>query len=391
MNGLSRVAQLEFELLPVVTDIVAAGLPIDATDLTTQREQTLKAAADLKQAMRNHLGNPGFNPASASQAKAALLTEGLDLPGTSADALAPHSDDPFVRMLLDWRHAAKLGQMLTSLGESLSPDGRIHAKLNPLGAETGRFSSSKPNLQNIPRGVRGMIRPAPGHVFIKADYSQIDLRAAAALVGEEKMLESFRNGGDIHTLTASWITGKPVAEVTPGERQEAKAANFGFLYGQRAEGFSRQALKDYGIDFSAGRAEELRRSYFKAYPGLARWHSESSRKARRGLTEVRTRTGRRRLIPSGASEWDRFTAEVNTPVQGVAADGMKLALIRLYRELPEGARIVLTVHDDVLIECRQDLAEVLKPLTEKIMSEEMGSLLPEVPIVVEAEILNAWK
>ena len=145
------------------------------------------------------------------------------------------------------------------------------------------------------------------------------------------------------------------------------------------------------MDLSVARSEELRASFFKLYPAFDTWHKQVWRYVTARVKEARTRMGRRRLIPKSTRDWSRFTTLVNSPVQGLGADGMKLALLRLHNELPKGARIVLTVHDDVLVECPEELAEDVKFLVEKVAMEEMASLLPEVPIVVEAEILEAWK
>lgn len=316
----------------------------------------------------------------------------MNLLDTKQETLAAYANHEIVAELLTYRRQSKLASMLAKLRKERDADGRLRASFNPLGTCTGRFSSSDPNLQNIPRGdPRTIFKPSPGHSFVRADYGQIELRIAAALTGEKQMLEAFRNGEDLHRLTAAFVTGKNPADITSQERQEAKAVNFGFIYGQGAEGFRKRAKAEYGLDLSLAHAENLRTSFFKAYPAFDTWHKKTWREVGASVKETRTRTGRRRLIPSDTSDWGRFTAVVITPVQGLGADGMKLALIKLSRELPTGARIVLTVHDDVLVECPQEQAGDVKALVEQIMIEEMATLLPEVPIEVEAEVLSKWK
>lgn len=390
--GLRTVCDTEMELLPVTAAMAAEGLPIDMEEFDRQVDHAGRRAKNAQHSLREICGNPKLNPNSTKQVKAALDSAGLSLPNTKQETLASHMASPFVASLLECRQQGKLASMLASLRKQVDGDGRLRTSFNPLGTCTGRFSSSKPNLQNIPRGAPRTIVKAPsGRRFVRADYGQVELRIAAAMTGEERMLEAFRNGEDLHRLTAAFVTGKSPSAITKQERQEAKAVNFGFLYGQGAEGFRKRARAEYGLDLSLKRAEELRNSFFKAYPALAKWHEEARRKARQGIRETRTLTGRRRLIPEKAADWNRFTALVNTPVQGLGADGMKRALIRLYLKLPGGCSIILTVHDDVLVECPEISADEIKVLIERIMIEEMSKLVPEVPIEVEAEILTEWK
>jgi len=391
-RNLRRVVSLEMELLPVVVDIEAAGMPIDIDRLEEQIAKAREAADQARNAIRERRGRPDLNPNSVSQVKAMLSEEGFDLQDTREETLAANADHELVALLLKFRQQAKLASMLENLRKGVDADGRLRASFNPLGTCTGRFSCVKPNLQNIPRGQpRTIVKALTGCSFVRADYGQIELRVAAALTGDARMLEAFRNGEDLHKLTAAFVTGKEVAEITKQERQEAKAVNFGFIYGQGADGFRKRARAEYGLELTKARAEELRTAFFETYPAFSRWHKRVWREVEGGVTETRTRTGRQRLIPKGVKPWNCFTALVNTPVQGLGADGMKYALIRLYRELPVGAQVILTVHDDVLVECPEALTDEVKALVERILTEEMSNLLPEVPIDVEAEVLTEWK
>lgn len=390
--SLRKVAEIEMNLITVVVDIEEAGLRVDRQKLTHQINAACQASDLARQELRELSAKPGLNPNSPQQVKEMLRGQGLDLSDTRQETLAAYTSHKCIRKLLDFRKQSKLASMLQKLNKELGSDGRLRASFNPLGTCTGRFSSSGPNLQNIPRGApRAIIHPQPDHKFVRADYGQIELRIAAALTGENEMLKAFKSGKDLHRLTAAFVTDKNPADITSQERQEAKAVNFGFLYGQGAEGFRKRAKAEYGLDLSLKRAEELRTSFFEVYPAFEAWHKQVWRAVRSSEKETRTRTGRRRLIPSGTKDWGRFTALVNTPVQGLGADGMKLALIRLNRELPKGAKVVLTVHDDVLVECLQEVANDVKSLIETIMIEEMLKLIPNVPIIAEAEILDVWK
>jgi DNA polymerase I-like protein with 3'-5' exonuclease and polymerase domains len=261
-----------------------------------------------------------------------------------------------------------------------------------LGAQTGRFSSSDPNLQNVGRGeLRACFVPAPGCALVIADYSQIELRVVAAVAKETKMLAAYASGADLHKQTASLVLGKPLDQVTKDDRQLAKAVNFGLIYGQSSSGLVKYAEASYGVKITEREATEFRDRFFKAYPNLKAWHDRKWRRAKQAATEVRTVTGRRRLLPTEPDrEWQRFTGLVNTPVQGGAADGMKLAMIELAKCLPEGARIVSTVHDELLIEVPRALAEQVKDMVRDCMVRAMAKLFPQVSIEADVKVASNW-
>jgi DNA polymerase-1 len=204
------------------------------------------------------------------------------------------------------------------------------------------------------------------------------------------MLAAYRDGADLHRETAAAVLEKPLEGVTKSDRQLAKAVNFGLLYGQGAPGLVRYAAGSYGVDIEEEDAARIRVLFFARYKGLSRWHSKAWEKARAKATEVRTRLGRRRLIPPEAIEWERFTALVNTEVQGGAADGMKLALVELAHRLPTGAAVISTVHDEVIVEAPTELADQIRELTQTVMIDSMAGLYPEVPIEVEAHVCQHW-
>ena len=293
--------------------------------------------------------------------------------------------------ILAHRAFEKQAQQAASLLESVAADGRIHGQFDPMGTATGRFSSKTPNLQNIGRGELRSCFVAPEvRALVIADYSQIELRAAAAIAGESKMVESYQRGDDLHRITAASVLGKPLEDVTKEDRQLAKAVNFGLLYGQNAKGLVRYAKTSYGVTITEDEARLIRQKFFATYGRLRQWHGESHRLAEQGVAEVRTAFGRRRLIEPTATEWERFTALVNTPVQGGCADGLKQALIDLSAKLPEEARIISTVHDEIIVECDQAAAEVVRELLQSTMREAMAAIFPQVPIEVEAGVCSNW-
>jgi len=390
-NDLEPVRDLEMQLLPTVVAIEEAGLLLDRQKLQALRDNSAETATRHITELRTAFASPWLNPASPDQLKAALVSAGINVPNTSEETLKASNDNRLIPLILAYRNAVKAAQQAESLLECLERDGRIHGRFEPTGTDTGRFSSRSPNLQNIGRGqLRNCFIAPEGSSLVLADYSQIELRVAAAVAGETRMIEAYRNGVDLHRLTAATVLDKPLAEVTSEDRQLAKSCNFGLIYGQSAKGLVNYAASAYGVTLSFDDAEAIRKAFFRTYGNLRQWHGESHRSAEHEITETRTALGRRRLIPSSADAWQRFTALVNTPVQGGAADGMKRALILLQARLPETARIVSTVHDEVLVECQNADAPAVRELVQRSMTEAMAELYPTVPIEAEAKICRSW-
>lgn len=389
--GLDVVAELEKHLLPVIVDMEAAGIAVDRERLSLLRNKAQQEAHDLAGKLRELLGQPKLNASSPQQLTKALQACGIEVDSTNEETLKAADDGKIIPALLAFRSAEKQAQQAASLLECVKHDGRIHGRFDPTGTATGRFSSKDPNLQNIGRGeLRSCFIAAAGHKLIVADYSQIELRAAAAIAGEIKMIEAYKRGVDLHKQTAAAVLGKPLDAVTKQDRQISKSANFGLLYGQSAPGLMRYAASSYGVKLEIDEANHIRRQFFHTYGALRQWHGESHVKAEHGIGEVRTVLGRRRLIPEIASEWERFTALVNTPVQGSCADGMKQAIVNLAAKLPTGARLISTVHDELIIEAPEAMAEDVRQLVQSMMIEAMAALFPQVPIEVEAAACEHW-
>ena len=295
---------------------------------------------------------------------------------TAADVLEKLAPDyPVVKKILDYRQYTKLKSTYADgLDAFIGSDNRIHSRFNQTITATGRISSTEPNLQNIPirmelgREIRKVFVPRDGFVFLDADYSQIELRVLAHLSGDERLIEAYRSAQDIHAITASQVFHIPLSEVTPLQRRNAKAVNFGIVYGISAFGLSE--------DLSITRKEALEyiNQYFKTYPQVKEFLD--------GLVEtakaegyVTTMFGRRRPVPELKSSnfMQRSFGErvaMNSPIQGTAADIIKIAMIRVDRRLrDEGlkSRLILQVHDELLIETSMDEEEQVKT----ILSEEM--------------------
>ena len=269
-----------------------------------------------------------------------------------------------------------------------SPDGRVHAEFDQLAAPTGRMSCLHPPLLSMPKetAVRRCIVPAPGFIFVNADYAAIELRVAAQITCDVPLREVFARGGDPHVKTAAQLLRKTEHEVTQAERQRAKAVGFGFLFGMGAATFVSHALATYGVAFTLVEAAEFKRMFLTTYPGIAKWQREARQDYRRSQS-VSTASGRRRVL---VAEED-FTHRLNTPVQGTAADGIKNAIVILRPRLAGlGARIVLAIHDELLVETPIAVAGEAKRLVEAAMIEGMREFVPDVPIAVVARIQRSW-
>jgi DNA polymerase-1 len=390
-HKLQDVWDLERALLPHVVDMEASGIAVDADRLASIRDISKAKAEQCVARLRESLDKPDLNPASPAQLLEALHENDIPLESTSEEELKAHDDGRLIPLILAFRGAQKRAQQAASLLAHVRSEGRIHGRFEPTGTATGRFSSRGPNLQNVNRGeLREAFIAPSGRSLIVADYSQVELRAAAAIAGEDKMIEAYHAGKDLHTLTAAAILGRNEDEIDKSDRQLAKAVNFGLLYGQYAPGLVRYASASYGVQLSREQAEKIRGAFFRTYSKLFQWHTRSKQDADSCAKEARTRLGRRRLIPGTASSWNRFTALVNMPVQGGTADGMKKAIILVAQRIPEGAHLVATVHDEMVVECREEDAEAVKEILIESMTEAMAELFPEVPIEVEANICSNW-
>ena len=391
MTGLEDAWTLECRLQPCVIDMESNGIHVSRERLDEVASKAREQAAEAEAALKTALGNPTINPSSPAQLLAALRAAGIELDSTKEESLKAANDGRLVPLILAHREASKRAQQAEALTDHIEADGRIHARFEPTGTATGRFSSKDPNLQNIGRGELREAFTAPAdRKLVVADYSQIELRAAAAIAGETKMIEAYKAGADLHRLTAATVLGKPESDVTKDDRQLSKAVNFGLLYGQSAPGLVRYAASSYGVTLTDEQAQSIRKAFFRTYTRLRQWHGNSHNEAEQGVTEVRTRTGRRRLIPENASEWERFTALVNTPVQGGTADGMKQAITLVADRLPDGAVLVSTVHDELVVECREQDADAVRSILSESMTEAMAALFPEVPVEVEANPCTTW-
>ena len=388
-----KCAKIEFDCVRAVAEMELAGISLDLDRWEALRKQISTVRDTLAVRLREAFGG-GFlgeiNLDSPTQVQRALALRGIQVSGTSRWELSRFSDHPEVRLFQEYRKASKLcSAFLDTLPKFIHPQtGRLHPVYEQCLVVSGRFSCHSPNLQQLPhdREFRACFIPAEGHSFVIADYSQIELRVAAQLSQDERMMDAYRANQDLHLLTASLITGKPMGSVTKADRQAAKAVNFGLLYGQGSQGLKSYAKQSYGVDLSLADAERFRDRFFLAYQGIAAWHRQTARNQKK-IRETRTLIGRRRLIEKPLE----LPTLLNLPVQGTAADITKLALAKILPQLaPFGARIVGCIHDEILLETPTDRAQALARLLSDAMEAAGNESLGEVPVVAEASIGQNW-
>ncbi len=411
--GLDRVFhEVEMPLLPVLARMERTGIRVDPDALrrmslvleerATKLEGEIHAAAGEVFNLRSNakIGELLFDKwklheiAGRKRARRTEKGTGYSTDERTLLELAPYH--PLPSKLVDWRMLTKLkSTYVDPLPEAVNPrTGRIHTTFHQTGAATGRLSSSDPNLQNIPargdegRAIRAAFVPEPGWKLLSADYSQIELRLLAHLANDPGLLAAFRAGEDIHRATAAKVMGVPLEAVTSEMRGRAKAINFGIVYGMGAMSLSQQ------IKVTMAQAEEFIESYFRIYPNVRSYEERVVAEARK-TGSVTTLMGRRRPLPTINDDDQRIRSSaervaVNTPIQGTAADLIKLAMIRIDRRMTDEkyrARMLLQVHDELVFEVPKDEVD---RLTTMVRAEMAGALEVSVPIVVDVGCGDNW-
>lgn len=395
--------EVEMPLIFSLDHMEKAGVRVDRAQLEAYGDRLKEKIAKLEQEIYASAGET-FNINSPKQL-GEILFERMELPhgkktktgySTAADVLEKLAPEyPIVRMILDYRQLTKLNSTYAEgLAGFIQEDGRIHGTFNQTITATGRISSTEPNLQNIPvrmelgREIRKVFVPEDGAVFVDADYSQIELRILAHMSKDDRLIEAYREAQDIHAITASQVFHTPLEEVTPLQRRNAKAVNFGIVYGISAFGLSE--------DLSISRKEALAyiNKYFETYPGVKTFLDDLVKEGKE-QGYVTTLFGRRRPIPELKSSnfMQRAFGErvaMNSPIQGTAADIMKIAMIAVDRELRARklrSRIVLQVHDELLVETFVDEQEEVTALLEEKMRHAVEL---SVSLEVEAHAGATW-
>jgi len=395
--------EIEFPLAQVLADMTRIGMLVDRDGID---QFGVKLRSELEQVLtRIHMetGSASFNPNSTKQLGEMLFVT-MGLPhgkktqrgwSTDAETLEALRDYPLVEDILQYRAYQKLNSTyVEGLLKVIGEDGRIHTTFNQTEARTGRLSSDNPNLQNIPirtelgSQLRAYFIAKPGCVLVDADYSQIELRILAHVTGDEHMQQAFRSGQDIHRSTAARIYGIPQGEVTPRVRSGAKAINFGIMYGKGAYSLS----KDIGV--TVKEADAFLKNYLAAFPSVSSYMDKTIADARAN-GYVSTLFGRRRALPELNSNSHNIRASGermarNTPIQGTAADVIKLAMVRVWKHLRDEkmeSRLILTVHDELIVEAPEAEAEKAA----QILREEMeGCVHYAVPLSTDVHTGKNW-
>ena len=399
--------EMDLPLVPVLVRMEQAGVKIDTAALS-QMSSELEREIAAKAKEIYEVAGMEFNVGSPKQLGDVLFNR-MNLPkpakygkgrtiSTAVDVLEELAENhPIARMVLDYRQLTKLkSTYVDALPALINPaSGRLHTTFGQTGTATGRLSSANPNLQNIPirtelgRGIRAAFIAEPGHVLLTADYSQIELRLLAHFSHDSLLVEAYRRGDDIHTLTASQVFGVPPLMVTPDHRRQAKVVNFGIVYGLSAFGLSQQ------LGIEPGEARHFIAAYFEKYSGVRRFIDQTLEEARREI-KVKTLFGRVRPIPdiNSKNANQRGFAErtaVNTPLQGTAADLIKIAMIRIDAALRERglkSRMTLQVHDELVFEVSESEVGVMQPLVREHM-EKVHALA--VPLQVDMGVGPNWR
>ncbi len=402
-NMLRLMRSIEMPLTYILFDMEQEGMRCDREQLREYGEQLTGRIQELENSIHEAAGED-FNIQSPKQL-GEILFDKMKLPGgkktktgysTAADVLEKLAPEvPFVADVLEYRALTKLKSTYADgLAAFIGEDGRIHTTLHQTITATGRISSTEPNLQNIPmrtelgRAIRKVFIPKEGYLFTDADYSQIELRILAHMSKDSDLIRAYHEGRDIHRITASHVFHTPFEEVTPQQRRNAKAVNFGIVYGISAFGLSND------LSISRAEAKEYMDEYFEAYPGVQEYQKHAVEGAKeKGYSE--TLYGRRRPIPElkESNFMRRAFGErvaMNAPIQGTAADIIKIAMIRVYRRLKSEnlkSKMILQIHDELLIETAADEQEQVS----KLLIEEMQNAADlMVPLEVDCHTAADW-
>jgi DNA polymerase I-like protein with 3'-5' exonuclease and polymerase domains len=402
---LLRVAQLEFDCVLSIAALELAGVYLDVARwrqlIDRIRVEHDQVAEELHRELgagspqMNLFGGAGerINLDSPAQVREALGRIGIEISNTREWTLQKLArKHPILEKLLKHRHLSK---NLSSYGEGMldyinPATGRIHADFRQIGTPTGRITTSSPSLQQVPNTTdyRSCFRAPQGRKLVVADFSQIEMRILADFARDEALLAAFDSGADLHRMTAAQMFGVPLDQVTARQRASAKGLNYGLVYGMGAEGLAGR------IESSVKEAEGLIERYFIAYSGVARWLNNAAQTA---VRERRARTASGRLWIFHLDPKDREQLGAlkrvgkNAPIQGTASDIFKRAMTLLDQALlNRDAQIVNSIHDEIVVECAEPIAEEVKQIVVKKMVEGAKEFLPRVPVGVEAAVSDAW-
>jgi len=397
-DGLETTMRIENAVTAAEAEMDENGFTLD----TEQWKQTLETYKGYAEVAYSSLADrfpdsqtemfgekvPNFNPDSPKQLKMALKRLGIDVASTAKESLM-QVDHPAISDILAYRkYKKRSGEFMRKYLDHVEEDGKIRSDLYPF-LDTGRYSSSKPNLQQIPRDVpnepsfRRCFTASPGYVLVIADYSQVQLRIIAEIAKDKRMIEIYNRDGDIHTETAKVMS--QTENPTKTQRQAAKAINFGKGFGLGAKRLKINAKKEFGLEMTLREAEDYGYTYYRAYPGVGDWHYRARTQSAIATGECRTLSGRVRYM--SPQDYNEF---LNTPVQGTEADMIKSALGLFEKKTRDVARLVLTVHDEIIAECLPENVALVKQQLKGCMEQASEEFLHNVPSQADVKSGHNW-
>ena len=406
---LTATAQTEFDCLRAVAQMELNGVRLDLDKWQLLKQDLRQQQARLEEKLQAHLVkserstdtllaelNTQVNLSSPKQVVTAFNRLGINVKSTNVRELIPLAQDyPVIRWLLEYRSlTTRINTFSVGLPQFIHPvTERIQGHWWQMGARSGRFSCREPNLTNIPRDLptRQCFTAAPGNVIIKADYSQIELRLMAQASGDRSMIAAYRNGEDLHRLTASFLFDKPIENIADEERKLGKIVNFGLIYGMGVAKFCLTTAKKHNIYLSKSEASQFRQKFFLLYKGVAAYHQRIRREWQAGTRVSYSLDGRRRV-------WSKRTKPtlnelLNHPIQGTNATIIKRAIAlldsTLLAKVPQ-VKLILVVHDEIVLEVPRDVADrVARCLSDCAVSAARPILAP-IPVEVEVKVLDSW-
>lgn len=439
-RGMQQVYDIECRMLPAVVQMRLNGVAVDVEEWTVRSKKAEVRAAELEKEVLAFLPMPPakaecavrvkkdgepykcdvaanikvrqynatrkWNLGSWQQVLAAFAGIGIKLPNTAYQTLAErHDEHPIFDKFMDWKDAAKeAGTFGMDWLKHVRPEtGRVHPDWRQLWPVSGRMSCGNPNLQQVMRGaVRKGIVASPGRLLVRADFSQIEARVAARISGDETLIRLFVEDRDIHAYTAARVLGKDPKEITKADRQIGKSLVFGLLFGMQAKSLRIYCRTNYGVKMTLPEAMVFRDKFFEVFPGLAAWHLRVRRTCER-ITDVRSLLGRRRIVQEGEDVIDPETGlyrpmvnklgvGLNHPVQGSAADLMKISVAEMWERRNEfsDAKLVMLVHDEIVLDTPEDQAAAVGKWLKSIMVECGNEILKPVPVDAEIKIGKSW-
>jgi len=379
---LEEVLDREINALPALVKLKKDGFFFDYNGWEIQLKKMQEECNELEKQIVADLNAPELNIYSSSELLATLLKNGINVVNTAEECLSSCEDAyPVIKKIgIVKKMSKKIKTFGERLKELIDKDGRIRANWKLNGTNTGRMACNSPNLQGMPAKAKPYFHAGKGHKLVIADYSQIELRVLASLSKDKCLVESFMNNDDLHKKAVALILSKPLEEVSDAERQIAKTANFGLIYGMTAASLSRKVKAKYGVNMSIEEASMFRNQYFRAYSGVLAFQDKMLQEA-----EIVTAGGRRwsNLEPGSIKRY-------NYPVQGTAAEGLKEALAVLLSRIKEDWLLVNVIHDEIVLEVPEEAANSAAKVLEESMIEGMVRLIPNVPILVDVKISDFW-